>query len=292
MKHNLNLSKMKNIMLLSILVILLVSCSKENSEIETVIPVNSTEINLAIGVKENANLSVVFNTLNDLHFDIRQMNGFFYNSNTSANGVNTLINLLNEKPYINTGAWRATPYSVYYYPEENKTRITNSFFNMNLANQTDLINLVSSLHLEDRLSETKNIYLSIPVGTQTYWKTQMMKYPFVKWTETFDQICISYEHAYVISANVPITGSVNQTIPIPITFGIHNGCGGFGNIIENNSGNTKIITVKAKYEGCFCTQVAGNVQTTYNFVATTTGLHTIKFLQPNGEFLTYSITIQ
>ncbi len=283
---------MKNIMLLSILAILFISCSKENSEIETVIPVNSTEINLAIGVKENANLSVVFNTLNNLHFDIRQMNGFIYNSNTPENSVVNLIDVLNQKSYINTGAWKATPYSVYYFQAENKTRIINSLFNMNLANQTDFLNLISSLKLEDKLSETKDIYLSIPVGTQTYWKTQMMKYPFVKWTETFDQICISFEHAYILSANIPITGSVNQTIPIPITFGIYNGCGGFGNITETNSGNTKTITIKAKYDGCICTQVAGKIQTTYNFIATTTGLHTIKFLQPNGDFQTYSITIQ
>lgn len=283
---------MKNFMFLSIVATLFIGCTKENSEIDTEIPVNSTEINLAIGVKENANLNDVFKTLNNLHFDIRQMNGFIYNSNTPANGIANLIDVLNQKSYINTGAWKATPYTVYYFQEENKTRIINSLFNMNLANQTDFLNLISSLKLEDRLSETKDIYLSIPVGTQTYWKTQMMKYSFVKWTETFDQTCISYEQAYIISANIPSNGNVNQTIPITITFGIYNGCGGFDNITETNSGNTKTISLKAKYEGCYCTQVAGKITTTYNFTPTTTGLHTIKFLQPNGEFLTYSITIK
>ncbi|ELI6455776.1 hypothetical protein ABF179_002409 [Flavobacterium psychrophilum] len=286
---------MKNILTLSFITILLFSCTKDNVETESIVqpnPINSTEVNLAIGIKKDADLNLVLNTINGLNFDIRQMNGFFYNSNTQASGVSGLINLLNQKTYINTGAWSATPYSVYYNQAENKTRILNSFFNMNVINQTDLINLISSLNLEDRLSETKNIYLSVPVGTHTYWKTQMLTYSFVKWTETFDQVCLSYEHANVNSANVPINGNVNQTIPINITFGIYNGCGGFGNITETNSGNNKTIIVNAKYEGCFCTQNIGTVQTTYNFIPSTTGIHTLNFSQPNGDVLTYTINIQ
>ncbi|WP_291148713.1 hypothetical protein [Flavobacterium sp. UBA7680] len=282
---------MRKILTLSIIAVLFFSCSAENSGVETV-PENSSKINLAIGIKKDADLILVFKTLNELQFDIRQMNGFFYNSNTSESGVNNLMNLLNKKPYIKTGAWGATPYTVFYDQAEKKTLILNSFFGMNAANQTDLINLISTLNLSDRLSETKDIYLSIPEGTQTYWKTQMMTYPFVKWTETFDQVCLSFENANIISANVPDTGNVNQVIPIKVSFVIRNGCGGFGSITETNSGNTKTITVKAKYEGCYCTQNIGTVETTYNFTAATTGSHIIKFLQPNGEFLTYTINIQ
>lgn len=196
------------------------------------------------------------------------------------------------RTYINSGPWSATPASVYFDRADNKTRILNSFFDMDIANQTDLMNLIASLNLEDRLSETKNICFSVPVGTHDYWKIEMMTYSFVKWTETFDQTCISYEHANVISADVPNNGSLNQTIPIDLTFGIYNGCGGFGNFTETDSGNTKTLTVNAKYEGCFCTQVMGEVQATYNFIATTVGIHNIKFAQPNGEFLSYSINIQ
>lgn len=284
---------MKKIVIVSLLMTFLICCSKDNTETEPqVVPVNSTEVNLAIGIKNNANLNSVLNTLNTLNFDIRQMNGFFYNSNTPQNEVSNLINFLNQKTYINTGAWKATPYSVYYNSGENKTRILNSFFNMNLTNQIDLLSMISTLNLEDRQGETKNIYLSIPVGTQTYWKTQMLTYPFVKWTETFDQVCLSYVHSNVFSANVPSNGNVNQTITIPLTFSIYNSCGSFGNFTETNIGNTKTITVNAKYEGCACYQVMGTVQTNYNFNPTTLGVHTLKFLQPNGEVLSYSITIQ
>ncbi|QOG04803.1 hypothetical protein [Flavobacterium sp. MDT1-60] len=276
-----------------IIVVLFFSCSSENSNSD-VPPTgeNSSEVNLAIGIKKDADLNLVFKTLNELKFDIRQMSGFVYNSNTAESGVSNLMAELNKKPYIKTSGWSATPYTVYFNQTENKTMILNSYFEMNAANQTDLLNLISSLKWQDRLSEYKSITLSIPEGSQTYWKTKMMKYSFVKWTETFDQVCISYEHAPVLSANVPDSGNRNQVIPIPLIFVVHNGCGGFSAITETNSGNTKTITVKAKYEGCLCTQSIGNIQTTYNFTSTTTGIHTIKFLQPDGKFLTYSITIQ
>lgn len=283
---------MKTILTSSIISLLFLSCSNENSTEEDTNTANSTEVNLAIGIKKDADLNLVLNTLNGLNFDIRQMNGFFYNSNTPANGVNNLIDLLNQKTYINTGAWSATPYSVYFNQSENKTRILNSFFNMNIANQNDLIALISSLNLEDRLSETKNIYLSVPIDTHIYWKAQMLNYSFVKWTETFDQFCISYSHADVISAIVPTQGTINQNIAIPVTFITLNGCGGFGNIVETNNGNIKTIKINAKYEGCYCTQSIGQIQTAYNFVPTSSGIQTLKFEQTNGSFLTYFINIQ
>ncbi|TDW48056.1 hypothetical protein EV144_104342 [Flavobacterium sp. 270] len=285
---------MRKILTLSIIALLFFGCSSENAQEPEVLPVleNSSKTNLAIGIKKDADLSLVFKTLNELHFDIRQMNGFLYKSDTPESDVASLRNLLNEKPYIKTSGWSATTSSVFYYQPENKTYIINSFFDMNVTNQTDLLNLISSLKLKDGLNENKNIYLSIPEGTETHWKSQMMAFSFVKWTETFDQVCISYENAPIVSAKIPVSGNVNQIIPIDISFFVRNGCGGFGSITEINSGNTKTITVKAKYEGCLCTQSTANLNTTYNFSTTTTGTHTIKFLQPDGSFLTYSINIQ
>jgi hypothetical protein len=285
---------MRKILTLSIITILLFSCSADNSEkaeTETILE-NSSTMNFAIGIKKDADLGLVFKTLNALHFDIRQMNGFTYTSYASENTVQVLRDKLNEKPYINTGTWSATTSSVFYYAPEYRTYIVNSFFNMNEANQSDLLNLISTLKLKDNLSEQKNIQLSIPEEKVKHWKTQMLKYPFVKWTETFDQVCISYRDASVISATVPSSGNLNQVIPINLTFQTLNGCGSFGSINETNSGNTKTLKVKAKYEGCFCTQNIGNIQTIYNFTATTTGTHTIKFEQPDGTFLTYTIKIQ
>ena len=219
------------------------------------------------------------------------MEGFYYQSNTPANDVPNLINLLNQKPYINTGAWSATSSSVYFYPRANRTLIFNRLFNMNMANQTDFLDLISSLKLQPWMG-AKSIFLSIPDGTRKYWKTQMLKYPFVTWVDIFDQVCVSYFQSYISSAAVPGNGNVNQTISIPVTFGVSDGCGGFGNIVETNSGNTTTIVLNAKYEGCICTASPKTVQTTYHFLPTKTGMHTIKFSQPDGSFLTYSIDIQ
>ncbi len=282
---------MKNSITLMVFGFLFFSCSDEKAE-KVTIPTNATDINLAIGIEKDADLNTVFTTLNSLNFDVRQLNGFFYNSNTPQNEIPSLIDLLNQKSYINTGAWRATTSSVYFDQAENTTRILNSFFEMNSTNQSDLLNLIATLNLEDRLSETKNIYLSVPVGSQNYWKDQMMNYDFVKWSETFDQICLRTEHANVLSANVPASGIINQNIPIDITFEIINGCGAFGNIVETISGTTTTLVVNAKYEGCICTQVMGELNTTYNFIPTATGVNTIKIQQPNGQFLSYSIVIQ
>ena len=121
---------------LGIIAVLFFSCSKDEVE-EKTIPNNADEINLAIGIEKDADLNVVLNTLNGLNFDIRQMNGFFYNSDTPENGVTELIQLLNQKSYINTGSWSATPYTVYYNQDEGTTRILNSFFNMTVANQME-----------------------------------------------------------------------------------------------------------------------------------------------------------
>jgi hypothetical protein len=103
--------------------------------------------------------------------------------------------------------------------------------------------------------------------------------------------CTNYNHAFVINATVPTTAIVNIPIQIPITFSINNGCGGFGNIVETNFGNIKTLTVNAKYVGCVCTQVMGEITTSYNFTPTTTGIQIIKIAQPDGTFLNYNINV-
>lgn len=290
---------MSKILTLSIITFLLFSCSSDTSEVskkeeelnvELAKGPNSSKINLAIGIKDDADLSLVFKTINELNFDIRQMNGFVYLSNTPKSEVQDLRDFLNTKPYIKTGAWQVTTSSVFYYEPENKTYIVNSFFEMNADNQKDLLDLISSLKLQEK--DKGNICLSIPEGTQTYWKTAMKKYSFVEWTETFDQVCVSYEQAPVISANVPPTGNVNEFIPIKIKFTAHNGCGAFSSISETNLGNIKTIEIKAKYEGCFCTQNIVTIETTYNFKSEKAGTYILKFPQSNGNFLTHSINIQ
>ena len=103
--------------------------------------------------------------------------------------------------------------------------------------------------------------------------------------------CLSFSHAPVITAAVPLTGIVNNSISIPITFSVNNGCGSFGNITETNLGNTKTLVVNAKYLGCICTLAMGEIVTNYNFIPTIIGNQIIKIAQPDGSFLSYNINI-
>lgn len=274
------------------LLLFMCAACKKNGNNNSIKAPNASEANLAIGIKKDASLATVFQSLNTLGFDIRQMNGFTYNVGIAPGGVANLISLFNQKPYVNTGAWKATAYTIYYFAPEQCTRIANNYFNMNHANQADMLSLIDSLNLVDRFSETKNMYLSVPDATASYWKNELLSFPFVKWTETFDQTCLSFQQATVLSANVPVAGAANQPIAIPIRFDVINGCGEAGNFTLSQDGNTHTITVNAKYEGCVCTQAIRTIETTYLFTATTTGEHTIRFLQPDGQFLTYSIHIQ
>ena len=81
--------------------------------------------------------------------------------------------------------------------------------------------------------------------------------------------CLSFAQAEVINATVPLTGIVNNSISIPITFSVNNGCGSFENITETNLGNTKTLVVNAKYSGCVCTLALVQIQADYNFLPTT-----------------------
>lgn len=103
--------------------------------------------------------------------------------------------------------------------------------------------------------------------------------------------CINFSHATVLTTTVPTTGIVNNVVEIPLTFLVNNGCGGFGNIIQTNVGNTKTLSINAKYSGCICTLAMNAIKTTFNFIPTIVGLQIIKIAQPDGSFLTYNINV-
>jgi hypothetical protein len=104
--------------------------------------------------------------------------------------------------------------------------------------------------------------------------------------------CLTTKHAPVETAIIPATATINQTISITIQYIVFDGCGGFNNIVETNNNNIKTLQVNAKYQGCSCFQALQSLVTTYNITFTTPGTKTIKFLQPDNSFLTYSINIQ
>ena len=117
-------------------------------------------------------------------------------------------------------------------------------------------------------------------------------YKFVRKT-VVNPPCFSQVHQQIDGFSAPATGQVGQNIQFPIAFTVGNGCGSFGYIDENNSGNIKTLKVFAKYEGCsFCTLALIPTQTNYNFTPIQTGIQIIKIEQPDGTFVTANINIQ
>lgn len=169
---------MKQVFSVLVLIVFVTISCKKDKEItkEQFVPGD-----LAIGITSNADLRTVFDTLNVLDLKIATMHGFFYNANLPADSLKPLLEFLDTKKYINTGTgWKA---SGYYYEPEKAIRILCSYFEMTPANQTDLLNTVSSLNLLDRHGETKNMFIKVPVGTEKYWLYELKKYQFIKWTE-------------------------------------------------------------------------------------------------------------
>ena len=117
-------------------------------------------------------------------------------------------------------------------------------------------------------------------------------YKFVRKT-VVNPPCFSQVHQQIDGFTAPATGQVGQNIQFPIAFTVGNGCGSFGYIDENNSGNVKTLKVFAKYDGCsFCTLALIPMQTNYNFTPFQTGIQIIKIEQPDGTFVTANINIQ
>lgn len=116
-------------------------------------------------------------------------------------------------------------------------------------------------------------------------------YKFVRKNCT-NQPCNALVHTLVDNATVPTNALVNQNVSIQIAFTATNGCGQFGYIAETNSGNTKTLKIYARYVGCVCTENLLPIFSNYNFTPTSTGEQIIKIEQPDGTFLTHSITIQ
>lgn len=107
-----------------------------------------------------------------------------------------------------------------------------------------------------------------------------------------DKNCLLYEQAFVSKVEGSSNGQINQEISLQVYFGCNNGCAQFGNFEENISGNTRTIIVNARYEGCFCIQIAPTLIETYKFKTSQAGTYYLKFLQRNNTYLTDTLTIQ
>ena len=78
-----------------------------------------------------------------------------------------------------------------------------------------------------------------------------------------DNKCISHTTAVVREVTGPNTALVNQEIDLTVLYYLGNGCGQFEGLEATSNGNTTIISLKAKYQGCICTDVLLSGQANY-----------------------------
>ena len=103
--------------------------------------------------------------------------------------------------------------------------------------------------------------------------------------------CLSYTTAQITTVGGPDNVSVNQEIDLNVSYFFNNGCGKFDGVESAASGNTTIISLKAKYEGCVCTAIIQTGEVNYKFKAGQAGVYYLKFLQPNNTYFTDTITV-
>ena len=105
--------------------------------------------------------------------------------------------------------------------------------------------------------------------------------------------CLDYKHAFITAVNVePMTVNMNEDLPIDLSYFIENSCGSFYTFDVNRNNKTYEIKVKAKYEGCQCNEIAGNLETTYHFRSPESGIYTLNFYTSASEFVTKVVYVE
>jgi len=104
--------------------------------------------------------------------------------------------------------------------------------------------------------------------------------------------CIENKLAYVTSVDSPSNGIINEIINIEVNFQVNNGCGEFGEYIETQNGNVKIIEVKARYEGCICTENLPIRKVNYEFITQISGDYELRFKTNETDFISVNLLIE
>ncbi|MCX6294319.1 MAG: hypothetical protein NT127_08520 [Sphingobacteriales bacterium] len=103
--------------------------------------------------------------------------------------------------------------------------------------------------------------------------------------------CLNFVSSPVTQVSMLDSGIINQPINIDFYFNANNGCGNFYNFNVNSISDTMVISPVVKYEGCVCTMIFQNLQTTYSYTPTNLGYAYFKFPQSDSSFLMDSIYI-
>lgn len=129
------------------------------------------------------------------------------------------------------------------------------------------------------------LYFTILIGTLLAFSM------LLSCKKTKDNACITHTPAIVAKVSGPNTALVNQEIDLTVSYILTNGCGHFENLEAASKSNTTTITLKARYEGCVCTDILLGGQINYTFKSEQAGAFYLKFLQPDNTYLIDTINV-
>ncbi len=105
--------------------------------------------------------------------------------------------------------------------------------------------------------------------------------------------CSHWEEAIGISSITgPTTANLGQTVQLTVMVTGRNGCAAISQVSALPFGNNISLTGNIFYQGCICTQALEDVNTTYTFMPSQTGVYTIHAVSYDGTPVSHTITVQ
>jgi hypothetical protein len=116
--------------------------------------------------------------------------------------------------------------------------------------------------------------------------------PFLGCNKDNNENCVEYKFSSVENINGPKNAAVNSNIIIEVNHQVINGCGDFNKFKEIQIGNTRIIEIEAKYEGCICTMAVENRIVDYIFQPLQSGVYEFRFKKSDDEYIVAVINVE
>ena len=77
-----------------------------------------------------------------------------------------------------------------------------------------------------------------------------------------------------------------------VAFRVSNSCGNLESFEQSTQGNITTVYIKAKYDGCTCTQETQLRNAVYTFDQTVPGTYTLRFKMIDNNYVTKTIVIE
>ena len=173
--------EMKNIILLLILSLVIISCEKEIDP--EVIEEEFVPGDLSVGFKESSSLKSAFDLVNSYGLEITDVWSHHYISELPNDSIDYVVKILTEKLYLNDDIWKVIKDgNVYNHYSTGKITVLCRMLNMDEINQKDWFKTVDELLLVEQPS-VKVFYLKVPVGQEIAWRDKFKSHNIVKWAE-------------------------------------------------------------------------------------------------------------